>query len=114
MSPASIIRHSVASMTRGMTSIGQVRSMPSPSEYTVNVMPMVRMSRSAWSWRARTSDSPSDRSVSTSAVAAGRGSPSSSKSSFQVPVCRRRSAIVTPSLPTEALCRLDVASVTAS
>ena len=31
--------HSVASMTRGMTSNGHARSMPPASEYTVNVMP---------------------------------------------------------------------------
>ena len=46
-SPASTPRHSAASITRGMTSNGHARSMPLPSEYTVNVMPIVRMSRSA-------------------------------------------------------------------
>ena len=58
--PALDALHSSPSMTRGMTSNGQARSMFPPSEYTVNVMPIVRMSRSAARWRSRTSSSPSD------------------------------------------------------
>ncbi len=62
-SPASRPFHSSASMMRGITSKGQARSMPRPSEYTVKVMPMARMSRSARSWRACSSEVPSGAEV---------------------------------------------------
>jgi hypothetical protein len=45
--PRSIFAHSPASITRGMTSNGHARSIPRPSEYTVNVIPIVRMSAAA-------------------------------------------------------------------
>ena len=80
-SPASTVRHSAASMTRGMTSNGQARSMPRPSAYTVKVMPIVRMSRSAWSWRACSSADPSSASWAMRSAAAGRAVPSAASSS---------------------------------
>ena len=45
--PRSIADHSDAAITRGTMSIGQARSVPCPSWYTVNVMPSARMSTSA-------------------------------------------------------------------
>jgi len=55
-SPRSTRAHSLRAMTRGMMSNGHARSIEPPSsEYTVNVMPRLRMARSAAARRSRTS-----------------------------------------------------------
>src|SRR4029078_1211786 len=77
----SILVHSEASITRGTMSIGQARSVPWPSWYTVNVMPSARLSTSARLCRCCGSSMSSERRRSTSAAAAGRGAPSPSTSS---------------------------------
>ena len=73
-SPRSIRAHSLASITRGMTSNGHARSMPVPSEYTVNVIPIVRMSVAAAAWRACSSSTPRRSMTARTSSAAGRGS----------------------------------------
>ena len=65
-------------MIRGMTSNGHARSMPRPSEYTVNVMPIVRMSAVAADCRlTQLVDAEPVEQLTSTSGAAGRGSPPS-------------------------------------